>query len=110
MQHLGQGANQAFEDIYHLVRTLTKHHPDPTASPRTDVLTAAFSEYEQVRIPRADGMVKGARARGNMRVVPTVEAAKARDELVKKALADDKATWQEFDMVASGPFQGKSEI
>ena len=58
-KHLGQGANQAFEDIYHLVRLLTKHNPS-AAPPSTELLETVFSEYEQLRIARTSALVLGA--------------------------------------------------
>ena len=82
MQHIGQGANQAFEDIYHLVRLLNKHNP--TASPpSTEVLSSAFSELEQLRILRTSEFVKRARKTGELRVVSGVEECKKRNDILR---------------------------
>ncbi|KAH9917931.1 FAD/NAD(P)-binding domain-containing protein [Epithele typhae] len=80
--HLGQGANQACEDVYHLVRLLQKHHPDPTAPPSTATLDDVFSALEALRIPRTSALVARARAQGESRVVSGVEACRARDARV----------------------------
>lgn len=108
-QHLGQGANQAFEDIYHLVRLLTKHNPS-AAAPSTELLETIFSEYEQLRIARTSELVKGARKQGEVRVVSGEEKCKARNEAVKAVYADEKfmERWLEF---FTHPFRmGESEI
>ncbi|KAH9920084.1 uncharacterized protein B0H18DRAFT_1096002 [Fomitopsis serialis] len=81
--HLGQGANQAFEDIYHLVRLLTKHNP-AAAPPSTELLGTIFSEYEQLRIARTSELVQGARRQGEARVVQGVEACRVRNAAVKE--------------------------
>ena len=49
-QHLGQGANQSFEDIYHLTRLLGAH---PGAAEDSATLEMVFTEYERARIPRS---------------------------------------------------------
>ncbi|KAI0707815.1 FAD/NAD(P)-binding domain-containing protein [Earliella scabrosa] len=84
--HIGQGANQAFEDIYHLVRLLNKHNP--TASPpSTEVLSSAFSELEQLRILRTSEFVKRARKTGELRVVSGVEECKKRNDILRTMFA-----------------------
>lgn len=79
LQHLGQGANQAFEDIDLLVGLLEKHNP-LTVSPPTSTLDTIFSELEAVRIPRTAKMVKLAREQGEVRVVQGVDACRARND------------------------------
>ncbi|KAG8996557.1 hypothetical protein FRB93_000699 [Tulasnella sp. JGI-2019a] len=83
--HLGQGANQAFEDIYHLSRLLSLHIPSPTpsAAASTAVLDTIFTEFETLRITRTSALVRAARAQGDMRVMSGEEACLARDEMVK---------------------------
>ncbi|TFY57846.1 hypothetical protein EVJ58_g6782 [Rhodofomes roseus] len=107
--HLGQGANQAFEDIYHLVRLLVKHNPS-AAPPSTELLNAVFSEYEQLRFARTSELVKGARKQGDLRVLQGEEACRARNESLKAMWADENFTqnWLQF---FEHPFvTGKSEI
>ncbi|KAJ7185806.1 hypothetical protein C8R46DRAFT_882179 [Mycena filopes] len=80
--HLGQGANQAFEDAYHLVRLLLKHHPAADAEHSFAVLSAVFNEFEAMRMERTGMLVRGARKAGEMRVVEGAEAARARNEVL----------------------------
>ncbi|KAI0654315.1 FAD/NAD-P-binding domain-containing protein [Cubamyces menziesii] len=77
--HIGQGANQAFEDVYHLVRLLTKYNPD-AAEPSTELLSNIFTEFEKMRIARTSEFVKRARKQGEYRVVEGVEECKKRND------------------------------
>ncbi|KAI0692348.1 FAD/NAD(P)-binding domain-containing protein [Cerioporus squamosus] len=107
--HLGQGANQALEDIYHLVRLLVKHNPSASA-PSTATLESVFTELEQLRIARTSELVKGARKMGEMRVVSGVEACKKRNELVRTMFTPERAEAMMQDLWKN-PFEpGKSEI
>jgi len=107
--HLGQGANQAFEDTYHLVRLLVKYNPE-ASQPPTELLSTIFSEYEGIRIPRTAELVRGARKQGEVRTVVGVEACLARNEMVRKMWQDVEKRWDAADYLLSGPFKGKSEI
>jgi salicylate hydroxylase len=89
-QHLGQGANQAFEDIYHLTRLLDQHNGDRQPL-HTSALSAIFAEYEDIRIARTSALVQGARKMGELRVVQGPEACKVRDEYFRKAFEDGSA-------------------
>lgn len=81
--HLGQGANQAFEDIDLLVGLLEKYNPS-AAAPSTAALHAVFSELEEVRIPRTAKLVQLARAQGEIRVTQGVDACKARNDAYRE--------------------------
>ena len=107
-QHLGQGANQAFEDIYHLVRLLTKYNPS-AAAPSTEILETIFSEYEQLRIARTSALVVGARRQGEARVVHGVDACRARDAAIKAVLATPSFRKEQLELYTY-PFAGESEI
>jgi len=107
--HLGQGANQAFEDTYHLVRLLVKHNPQ-ASPPSTELLSTIFTEYEAIRIPRTAELVKGARKQGEVRVVDGVDACLARNEIIRKNWEDDEKALGLFEYVLNGPFKGESEI
>jgi len=107
--HLGQGANQAFEDIYHLVRVLVKYNPS-AENPSTATLEQAFSEYEAIRLPRSAGLVKGARQQGQIRVVHGMEAAIKRNEFVRNMWKDDSKVVATYSELFNHPFAGKSEI
>ncbi|KAI0656544.1 FAD/NAD(P)-binding domain-containing protein [Cubamyces menziesii] len=118
-QHLGQGANQAFEDIYHLARLLKKYNPGAQA-PSAALLDTVFTELEQLRIPRTSALVTKARAAGNTRVVSGANMCLARDEVVRETwrgkedlLGDDHAELVKtlYVDIFSEPFEaGKSEI
>lgn len=71
-QHLGQGANQAFEDVDLMIELLEKCNPS-AASPPTATLESIFTEFEKTRIPRSATLVKQAREQGESRVVEGVE-------------------------------------
>ncbi|KIP01415.1 hypothetical protein PHLGIDRAFT_131270 [Phlebiopsis gigantea 11061_1 CR5-6] len=77
--HLGQGANQAFEDVDLLVGLLDKHNPSAGA-PSTHALHTVFTELEAVRIPRSAELVALARAQGEIRVLQGVDACMRRNE------------------------------
>ncbi|RPD54084.1 FAD/NAD(P)-binding domain-containing protein [Lentinus tigrinus ALCF2SS1-6] len=107
--HLGQGANQALEDIYHLVRLLAAHNPSAGA-PSTATLERVFAELEQLRIPRTAALVQKARAMGDVRVVGGEEACRRRDEVVRTMFTQEGARAMMEDL-GRNPFEpGKSEI
>jgi len=103
--HLGQGANQAMEDCYHLVRVLCKAAPFTDAS-----LEAAFKEYESIRHPIVTRSVGQAKAQGEKRVIIGEEECKARDEAMKGAGGFDPERIKLQLELVQGPFQGESEI
>lgn len=84
---MGQGANQAFEDIDLLVTLLDKHNPT-ASSPSTELLEALFSELEVDRIPPSAAMVKRAREQGEIRVVEGLEACLKRNQTVRETWKD----------------------
>jgi salicylate hydroxylase len=86
-QHLGQGANQAFEDIDLLITTVDKHLK-PTEEPSTATLDTVFEEVEKVRIPRTAEMVKKARVQGQIHVTSGIEECIARDNFLRALCAD----------------------
>ena len=108
--HLGQGANQAFEDIYHLLRQLKLHKISATNPISTEALEAVFRDYENVRISRSTKLVEGARTEGDkVRVVHGIEACKARDQIVAESQGE-KATLLRMQSYSSHPFKDTSEI
>lgn len=108
-QHLGQGANQAFEDVYHLVRLLVQHNPAAAPLP-TEKLAQIFAEYESLRIARTAVLVAGARRMGELRVVGGVDACLARNETVKAMYVDDAEALEKSAFMLDAPFTGASEI
>jgi len=85
-QHLGQGANMAFEDIYHLTHLLCAH---PGAAEDSATLEMIFTKYEQVRIPRSMMLIDTARKQGESRVVGGIEACLARNQGVRAFMSDE---------------------
>ncbi|KAI0329489.1 FAD/NAD-P-binding domain-containing protein [Cubamyces sp. BRFM 1775] len=105
--HIGQGANQAFEDVYHLVRLLSKHNPDAT-EPSTELLSRIFTEFDNVRIARTSEVVKRARKQGEYRVVEGVEACKKRNDHFRREAMMPPSQLQEM---VHNPFTvGHSEV
>ncbi|KAJ7842823.1 hypothetical protein B0H14DRAFT_2779943 [Mycena olivaceomarginata] len=92
--HLGQGANQAFEDVDHLVRLLLEHHPNVDTEPSAAVLSRVFTEFEGARMERTATLVRGAREAGEMRVVEGVEKARARNDAVCEQWAEGGSAWR----------------
>lgn len=90
LQHLGQGANQAFEDVDLLITLLEKHNLS-SSPPSTALLESLFSEFEAVRIPRSSAMVKGARAQGETRVAEGVEACLKRNAQYRETWKDEES-------------------
>lgn len=93
--HLGQGANQAFEDVQKLISLLDQHNAERT-SPTTSILDTVFRAFESARIPRCAALVKGARQEGEGRVVEGVEACLKRNLAVRDATKDDGALYATF--------------
>ena len=110
-QHLGQGANQALEDIYHLMLSLKHHHHHADETPSTDQLTAAFAEYERIRVTRSSELVKMARERGRNRTsfADGAEATREREEKWKEAFGKENLL-KEVDFILRGPFEKESEL
>ncbi|KAG1881389.1 hypothetical protein C8R48DRAFT_680793 [Suillus tomentosus] len=101
--HLGQGANQAFEDIYHLMRLLKKYNPS-TGQPSTELLSQVFIDYQDLRLPRTSELVRGARQQGEVRVVEGIEACRVRNEKVRIGSRDEAARKATNELL-SGPFK-----
>ncbi|KAJ7457350.1 hypothetical protein FB451DRAFT_1047267 [Mycena latifolia] len=93
--HLGQGANQAFEDAYHLVRLLLEHHPSPDSELSDVTLSSVFTAFEAKRIERTAALVQGARKMGEMRVVEGAEKARARNDALHAKWAVEGAVLAE---------------
>ncbi|KAG1791047.1 uncharacterized protein HD556DRAFT_1387296 [Suillus plorans] len=101
--HLGQGANQAFEDIYHFMRLLGKHNPSADQL-STELLLRVFTDYQDLRLLRTSELVRKARRQGEIRVVEGIDACRARDEAVRTRFNDDVLARRASDEMLSGPF------
>jgi salicylate hydroxylase len=103
--HLGQGANQALEDCYHLARLLPNIESGSEDILTSEALNAVFSAFARLRQPRTAALVKGARAQGENRVVDGgPEACAARDERLREGWVDEEALERKNDMLLKEPF------
>ncbi|KAL7923125.1 hypothetical protein ACQKWADRAFT_67322 [Trichoderma austrokoningii] len=106
--HLGQGANQAMEDCYHLSSALPDLSSDKDFERSMAALGAIsdiFRPFAELRQPRTSALVKGARAVGEKRVAVGAERGKERDEAVAQSYRGDAAAVVEkFEGLLSQPF------
>lgn len=103
--HLGQGANQALEDCYHLSQLL----PDLTDVKNesrigTAELRNIFEKFACKRQPRTAALVSGARTQGDIRVCDR-EACTKRDDLIKNRWKDIASVEAYYDGLYKEPFQ-----
>lgn len=107
--HLGQGANQALEDCYHLSEALPDVSLDDSQGVAEDLkarLPGIFQAYAEKRQPRTSALVKGARTQGQLRVVTDgPEACETRNEKVAAAWKDLPAIAAKYDALCREPFQ-----
>ncbi|KAJ9602757.1 hypothetical protein H2200_012537 [Cladophialophora chaetospira] len=109
--HLGQGANQALEDCYHLCEAL----PDLSSQEGNNKLTLdeleerlpeIFHAFAEKRQPRTSALVKGARTQGQLRVVTAgPEACRQRNLKVAAAWKDIDAVAAKYDGLCREPLQ-----
>lgn len=104
--HLGQGANQALEDCYHLSQAL----PDLTTNSQVDDigphLQEIFAAFAQKRQPRTSTLVRGARVIGNKRVVTGgKQDCEIRDQNVIAEWKDTEAVVAKYDALCREPFE-----
>ncbi|PYH94368.1 FAD/NAD(P)-binding domain-containing protein [Aspergillus ellipticus CBS 707.79] len=98
--HLGQGANQAMEDCYHLSRLLPDAHAFDGSA-----LEGVFREFVQLRQPRTSALVKEARRLGDeQRVVVGEERCRQRDARIKAAWSDPEQVVKGLDPLLKEPF------
>ncbi|KAJ5093766.1 FAD/NAD(P)-binding domain-containing protein [Penicillium angulare] len=102
--HLGQGANQALEDCYHLSRLLPQVKDDAKFDEYVD-LSKIFDEFAGIRQPRTSALVKGARKMGEERVVTGgPELCRQRDAQIAARFGDLETLKKSFDGLYSEPF------
>ncbi|MBA7491291.1 FAD-dependent urate hydroxylase [subsurface metagenome] len=103
--HLGQGANQALEDCYHLSDAFPDLKSNESGSSIPGDLEENFSRYAEKRQPRTATLVRGARAVGEKRVVTGgKEACERRDQAVVAEWQDTEAIALKFDGLCREPF------
>ncbi|KUJ09375.1 FAD/NAD(P)-binding domain-containing protein [Mollisia scopiformis] len=98
--HLGQGANQALEDCWHLARLL----PDGEVEMERKTLKEMFLEFSGLRQPRTAALVRGARAQGERRVVSGTEECRRRDEALRRGWMDELAVEEKWESLLREPF------
>ncbi|EFY85462.1 hypothetical protein J3459_006008 [Metarhizium acridum] len=109
--HLGQGANQALEDCFHLSQALPDlasgdaHFEEAVAVLGPSLSDAIFKPYAEKRQPRTSDLVRGARAVGEQRIASGEEACMLRDESVMKKFADKGWLASRMDELLREPFQ-----
>lgn len=108
--HLGQGANQALEDAWHLANLMPSAETYKAAVKyeATDGfgkkgLGDVFERFAEMRAKRTAELVKGARAVGERRVVD-MERCEARDETLKVAWEDRDGVEGKWEGLLSEPF------
>ncbi|KAF3069286.1 3-hydroxybenzoate 6-hydroxylase 1 [Trichoderma lentiforme] len=111
--HLGQGANQAMEDCYHLstaLPNLSTEAQDEDYKRNLEELGSSLSEsifrpFAEKRQPRTSILVKGARALGEKRVAVGPEKGRERDEAVAQSYQGAaEAVVAKFEGLLSQPF------
>ncbi|KAG5927417.1 hypothetical protein E4U42_002289 [Claviceps africana] len=114
--HLGQGANQALEDCYHLSQAFPNLHAlkDEDNDADSDADTVApfgpgiagtiFRPFAEKRQPRTAHLVRGARLQGDQRVVAGQESCRVRDGLIVDKFADSQQLADRFDELLREPF------
>ncbi|KAJ5935164.1 FAD/NAD(P)-binding domain-containing protein [Penicillium verhagenii] len=101
--HLGQGANQALEDCYHLSRLLP--NIDEVCEEKDASLSGIFEEFARLRQPRTSALVKGARRKGEERVVVGgAELCRQRDAQITAAFSNPEAVLRGLDALYGEPF------
>lgn len=86
-QHLGQGANQSYEEVGILIDLLEKYNP--AAAPlSTSALKAVFAEFERMRLSLRAALVKKAHTQGEMHAVASVEECIKHDSFYRDRCAD----------------------
>ncbi|KFY80935.1 hypothetical protein V499_00268 [Pseudogymnoascus sp. VKM F-103] len=104
--HLGQGANQALEDCYHLSQMLPTFDHESDADISVEDLQRVFNQFSTLRQPRTAALVKGARAQGSMRVISGgIAACEERDKVLSKGWEDEAAVEVKYDSLFKETFQ-----
>ncbi|KAH6610106.1 hypothetical protein Trco_000126 [Trichoderma cornu-damae] len=109
--HLGQGANQAMEDCYHLSAALPDVSPDSQDYKTSlealgnTLAESIFHPFAERRQPRTSELVRGARAMGEKRVAVGPEKGRERDEAIAQSYEGDAAAVvAKFEGLLSQPF------
>ncbi|KAK0705635.1 hypothetical protein B0H67DRAFT_497403 [Lasiosphaeris hirsuta] len=109
--HLGQGANQALEDCYHLSSALPAIDAQPDDYERVleslqgeSLSRNIFCPFAEKRQPRTSALVKGARVQGELRVSRDPQRCRERDALIRDMFKDAAAVETQYDSLLREPF------
>ncbi|KAE8376133.1 monooxygenase FAD-binding protein [Aspergillus bertholletiae] len=107
--HLGQGANQALEDCYHLAQYIPLLEPgcgDYAEKLKcvSSSLPGCFKAYAEKRQPRTSALVREARALGERRVVVTPALCQERDAAIAAAWSNPGAVRMKYERLLKEPF------
>lgn len=104
---MGQGANQALEDVRTLIDLLLDHLPPSKTSTNISEVQAVFSSLTEKRIPRTSTLVAKAREVGRLRVLPSstssVEAQERNARIQKEWTQDDKILLKMYEELLGLP-------
>jgi len=90
------------EDCYHLSKLLPEFKSERILS--SEQLTQIFATLAEKRRPRTAALVKGARARGEDRVVEA-NACDGRDQRLRLGWGDDDSLALKYDYLLKEPFE-----
>ncbi|CAI6013759.1 unnamed protein product [Clonostachys chloroleuca] len=109
--HLGQGANQALEDCFHLSHSMpflepgSEQYDEKLQVMGSSLWKNIFRPFAGKRQPRTSLLVRGARSQGDRRVVSGTEACRQRDSGIRAAYKDSTVLSAKFDDLLREPFQ-----
>ncbi|KAJ3812873.1 hypothetical protein F5876DRAFT_63656 [Lentinula aff. lateritia] len=101
---MGQGANQALEDCYHLVRLLCKAQNLRPSALTSDDIKKVLTEYEQLRTGIIKRTVALAAEEGNQRVISSRQTCEERDEILRNGGGSNSERLKLQTEVIQGPF------
>ncbi|TWU79235.1 hypothetical protein ED733_009007 [Metarhizium rileyi] len=108
--HLGQGANQALEDCFHLCQALPDLVPGGESHQEAVVLLgpslgeSIFKPYAEKRQSRTAHLVKGAREIGEHRTASGETACRLRDDMIREKYIDESLLASRMDELLREPF------
>uniref|UniRef100_A0A0B7K6L6 FAD-binding domain-containing protein n=1 Tax=Bionectria ochroleuca TaxID=29856 RepID=A0A0B7K6L6_BIOOC len=109
--HLGQGANQALEDCFHLSHSMpflepgSEQYDEKLQVVGSSLWKNIFRPFAEKRQPRTSLLVRGARAQGDRRVASGTGACRQRDSGIRAAYKDSTVLSAKFDDLLREPFQ-----
>ncbi|KAK5996920.1 3-hydroxybenzoate 6-hydroxylase-like protein [Cladobotryum mycophilum] len=109
--HIGQGANQALEDCYHLSQLLPDLSSVSEGQEKLlggDLANTVFHPFAEKRQPRTSLLVKAARAHGELRVVTSPKDIEARNAIIRRQFENNGVLFvKSYDDLNREPFDGR---